>query len=1159
MNRPCVLKVSSREIYRFFSKDFEAECLIHQKVAKDTEHVVDIIDAINDVAVSFGSVKIPCHVAVLDYVEGDPLDDLLGEGKKIPARMIAQIAVDLLRMIGEFENKGVYHNDLHYGNILVQRLDQRTRRAEAIEENIRAIAIDMGSVADGSKSDGELRLGDLHWVAQYLREMSARLLRDPDEAEDVEYRLASLLEERAYILSPSATSQRTTVPDQWTEQWIDDIKASFQQASSPWSARLNLKHFSDSYNAQTLGPWFVPHLLVDPDDQWVPGISAHGPQIISGMRGCGKTMLLRALQFHARAAYKKGEPKEKVLERLKTDQFVGLYVSCMRLLDRLGSRTEKLNEPYARLFAAYAKEALQGVRHLHEIDKTLVNKSYYRYVAEAVSDYISGCPELSSVGSGYELERRLQTILVRLSQGEGGFSLVGHPSAAFPHLAEAIAKCSPLWTEGYILFLLDDVSTRYLREANIEEILSTLIFQHPRCAFKLTTEAQTLRLALSTTALTEKARGGRDYDVFDLGAEVNEKMKMRGRKGGTFVEKILAQRAEYYPHHPKVSPRAVLGDVSLQSIAEKIVSTSDNSREKKEVYNGITALSGICVGDIGDVISIYESILRKAAGKRYPVSPSIQSECCQSFCSRRLYDLNRRESYLKDFALSFAEASHNLLMQSKRDIKESGSGRLRQYLSMYVRVTTGDPKSQFERLREIIDAGVFVLEGGSETPRTKTRDSDPIQQFKLTYRKLFGLSNFIGLSERDRFELSGKSLEEWLENPGNGKEILMRNLGGEEEGAVEEEVPDDAETGDSREEVGQGAAEAEAPQLALFTDLLTIGKEVINGEGGKPIQARVPNVRILNPEELSGKEIKSVILGLGFEDRALESVTRLIRLIKPRSAMLVRYKEKGKSDEIVELVKKSVKEVEIIEYSNIAKKGIEETSGDVLVDITGLAKPALFHGIRNVLKKNNKVWICYTMAESYYPLDAHIQKVLKAEEKRDNYALLEALRNVLTGERGPYNIYNLLPTSEVDESRRRVLCAFSSPKHERLLALLDERSYDRIELIAPEMKTPRDRLANIAAEVAMNNYCSAAINYFGSDDLMGVLPFLANQFGHWYVDNGFNFELALTGSKLQAVASAALCAIFKVSQCWYVAPQEFDVLRFTEGVGKTTFYEIVRP
>ena len=104
---------------------------------------------------------------------------------------------------------------------------------------------------------------------------------------------------------------------------------------------------------------------------------------------------------------------------------------------------------------------------------------------------------------------------------------------------------------------------------------------------------------------------------------------------------------------------------------------------------------------------------------------------------------------------------------------------------------SGSPRTtancNLRELRKLIDAGVFVLQGG--VPRAKTRDGDPVQKFILKYRKLFGLSSFIGLSDRDRFELSGEDLREWLANPKRSKEILMRNLGGPLEDAEDPEAP----------------------------------------------------------------------------------------------------------------------------------------------------------------------------------------------------------------------------------------------------------------------------------------------------------------------------------------------------------------------------------
>ena len=1160
LNDRCVLKIASKEVYKFFDKNFEEECRIHARVAEDSPHVVPIRDML-DIDVSFGDLIIPCHVAVLDYVRGTSLKGYLeGEGK-LQARTIAQIGIDLFRILDALETKGIYHNDLHSENIIIKELSRNARRAEAVDDSIRAIAVDLGSVSDNSKSDEEgLRLGDLHWVASHLRSLVEHLLQDPHNASDAEYRLASLLEERAQMLSPTVTSQRRPS----IEECINDIKDAYQQVSSPWKEPLKLRTFKDGYNAQTLDPWFVPHLLVDPDGQWEQRMSTRGPQVITGMRGCGKTMLLRSLQFHARVTAQQGESSAQVLDRIKKDGFIGLYVSCTKLLDRLGNPTDELHEPFARLLVAYGLEAIRAIRHLQEISSDAISPFYYRELAAALAHYLRSPFSLAVSGSEFELERQLIETLVSLSRGDSNYSLVGHPSIVFPHLAEAISKCSPRWANHDILFLLDDVSTRYLNEPKIRELLSSLLFQSSNCAFKLTTEAQTLELVLRSPGQVEKARVGRDYDVFDLGAEVYE--KVRKRKGaGDFVERILARRAAYYSNHPPANPRVVIGDTSLKSIAERIVSTSDNSNAKKQVYYGITALAGVCVGDIGDVIYLYELILRRAAESKLPIPAAIQSECFQDFSSRKLYDLNRRDGELKDFAMSFAEAAYELLIRSNASMKRGKVYRLRQYAKVYVRITTGDFEQQFNRIRELIDAGVFILAGGSDTPRTKTRDSDPIQQFALTYRKLFGLSHYIGLAERDRFELSGGQVEEWLSNPAAGKQILIRNLSAYDEPDESEE--DDFESPEASEGEGVSADKATERSPALYQQRLfpsvplphDIGvrevEDVIGVGGSVGIQEKTPRTRIVDSVELSGVKIDEIVVGLGFEERTLQSVKRLLRRVKPNAATLIKYREAGKGAEIEKYVRKYIKDIQVIEYEDIVKSGLSVSKGNIFVDISGLAKPALFHAVRNSLIQAQRVWLCDTRAKMYYPLDEDIQDALKSQDDSDPYSFLEGLRKILTGEKGPYKINSLL-FSDADESRRRVLCAFSSAKHERLFSLLDERDYDLIEIIAPKKLTPRNKLALIAAEVAADNFAIANLTRIDSHNLTRVLNHIVERYQYWYVKGGCNFEIALTGSKLQAVACAAISAAMKISQCWYVSPQEFDVQRFTSGAGKTTYYEI---
>jgi hypothetical protein len=1034
---------------------------------------------------------------------------------------------------------------------MIQRI-RKSFRPDALDGTIRVVAVDLGSIDDVSLSDPESqRIGDLHWIARHIETTAQKLLKDPDSTTDLEYRLANVLDEISDRLQADVNNQR--IPS--TQDYTRVIKDAFQQVASPWRNPLRLANFHDSYNAQTLDAWYVPHLLVDPDGAWVARISTPGPQIITGMRGCGKTMLLRALQFHARATQLDSESVEEVTKRLRDDRFMGLYASSTRLLDRMGEPLERSPDPYPRLYVAYAIEALRAVRHLRELRPGLINPEYVRLIGGVVADYLFGAEHLKDVTADPELERQLLQIDVRLRRG-GKYSLAGHPSAAFPHLAEAIRSCSEVWQAAYILFLLDDVSTRYLDSQKIEDLFSSVLFQSPVCAFKLTSEAQTLELALRSPGQIERARSGRDYIVFDLGAEVYEKLTRHGDSGKVFVQDILLQRAAKYANHPKFTPTQILGDTPLETIARRIAAAERSTRQKRQAYFGLTALTRVCVGDIGDVISLYDSILKRGEGKLLPIAPQIQSECYQDFCIRRLYDVNRRDTWLKDIALSFADASHTLLVKSYRDLekKRVTRPRLRQYSQVYVKIDGGNEQNQYDKIRDLIDAGVFVFAGGSEGPRSKTPDGNPIQQFKMTFRKVFGLSNFIGLAESDRFELDSKVLEAWLADPADGKKILIRNLGKTVNPATEEYVE-------------KTAPEDEEPQPfvqpRLFPERATSFRLSVPPPTDEALQhaarldARLPRVSSLSLAEVADCGLGGVVLALGFEDRCVHSAGEILRTLRPKRAILIECDLPGRGAEIIDLAVTQGIPYSVVKCSALAAGGIE-IPGEVLVDVSGMPKSAIFHVVRSELRHKKVVFVCRTSALTYYPREADVAGAIKAEAKREHHELLRRLEKVSMGEFRPYTVGGLLE-SDADQSRRRAVCCFASAKYERLLKFLDERSFDSIEIATPNTKTNRSALAKIAAEIAARNFAGAAVTEIDANDIGTVLAFIGSRYQQWYVHGGFNFELAMTGSKPEAIACAAASAVLKVAQCWHVSPQSFDPQRFSVGVGKSAFFRIAMP
>ena len=1142
LGTPVVLKVIPVNVYKYFNKDFDKECRIHQEVAKGTEHLVDIRDAFEKV-VEFGSERIDCHVAELEYISGDDLDAFLEYEGNRNARAIAQIALDLFALLAELERKQRFHNDLHAKNIRVQRLPEDSYRARAIDGAIRAVAIDLGSVSDSSKSnsDGE-RLGDLGEVVAHLLSFRERLLANPLGTSDTDYRLASILDEIAHELSPDPLSQRT--PD--FSDISEHIYDGYHNVSSPWQPPPKLKRFNESYNAQTLHPWFVNRLIVDPDHRWFASVSTPGPQVITGIRGCGKTMLLRSLQFHARVSMEispsteSKDVEEQVLKRLNTDSFIGLYVSCTRLLDTLGDPSQGLHEPYTRLYLAYAREALRAARHLKQISPQNVPLLYWRTIAKGISDYVGGVGDLGHVASDLALEREILGLLVSLDKGETGLSLSANPAIVFPSLAEALRSCSNVFSTMSVMFLLDDVSTRHLEQQSIADLLCTLLFSDPVCAFKMTTEVQTLEQLLRSPGLIEKARPGRDYDTFDLGAEVNK--RLRERTGSSFIADILEQRRRQFPTHPDYSARVLLGDATLESIARQIAGTQEGSRERRETYHGLRALTALCVGDIGDTLSIYEEMLLRYDGAPPPISSRKQSECFMEYCSRRLYHLNRQGGRYKDFALGFAEASHYLLLKSAQQPENSKRKRLRQYSTIYVRLTTGDTDRQFEAIRDLTDKGVFVLEGGSDSPRSKTGDFNPMQQFILTYRKLFGLSSYIGLAESDRFELSGKELEDWLNNPKEGKSILTKNLGGL--------LPQKRQT----TEIGK-PRQSTPKQLPFVLPRQADSVPCMSTAYSGSLLERIPKAREVRDADVSNTRIETVLLGLGFESRALASSERVLQLTRPEKAILVRYPELGYGEAMRKLAKEYARDTLELDYLETLSSDIELPHGAVLVDVTGLVKPVLFKSILKSLQQMHRVTIAHTEAEQHYPLNEDIQLIIEAAEKDNGYGMLEAAGKIWAGENRPYSFDKLI-VSDADESRRRLLCAAASPKHERLLSLLEERAFDQIDIVVPSDDTPRSRLAALAADVAIKGISGAHIRSVDSDDLEAMLQVIGDRVMDYYISSGYNVELGLTGSKMHAVACAAACTAFKVAQCWYVRPASYDPERFTIGVGDTRYFTI---
>ncbi len=1147
-----LLKIIPVDVYSFFHKDFYAECQRHAELSEKTEHLVKISDAF-DANVKFDECEITCHIAELQYVHGDILSDYL-EKTDVGPKAFAQIAIDLLKMWSELIQKGEYHNDLHMGNLMVEYLDDSIQRVDAIYDKIRLIAIDMNSATNQSLSNYDTdRHGDRKYISDHIEFLSKKLRNKYSSLyniSDSDYRLIETLNKVSKIISVESTA--SDFPE--ISELIDMIKDSFKSnlSFSPWKKEFSLSKINDGINAQTIPSCFVPQLLVDPDNSWIAQISILGPQLITGMRGCGKTMLLYSVDVHARLRKEGNDESQTLKYSIDNDAFVGISASCRDLLEL----DDISNDGLSKLLLIYSIQIIRAVRHMQDINYAEIEKNYYMQIARSIEQIFDLTFEKDVLYSDISLERRLSEFSNNMRSFCKSHKMIMSRIASFELLADTFLSTTNKLSNKQVFFLLDDASTRYLSPDDISKLLTNVVFMSERCAFKITTEMQTLYSFMSPGSI-EKAQDIRDYQVFDLGADVFQKTR-DPKTGKQFIEEIIAKRLKacngmsFIPN----SLEKALGDCSLLSIAKSILNNT-SSKSRKSVYYGATALTALCVGDIGDIIFLYESILSNNTSNHFPVDRKTQTKSFQQLCSRRMYNLERKDGTLREYVKAFSEASYKCLIDSRKAITKDGdsSNRTRQYNSLYVRMTTGNIAEQQIALRKLVDAGIFVYADGNGWPRSKSNDTDPITQVKLAFRKLFGVSNFIPLGNSDRFELSGESLEQWLSAP--SKELLLRNLGGNNDSSENNETYLDPYGNDEAEPLLEDLV-GDDRQLSLL-DVISEMSAYDNSSKGTPKwhSEIYKRATILDNKEISSEKSFDVgIFGLGFEERTLESVKRITSSCTFSRVILVQYGEAGKTADIRRCFSKE-QAIDLIPFEDIdALVKQLELAKTTLIDITGLYKPIIFDVIRHVLISNKEITVVYTAAKEYYPLNSDIKPLLENGPLDDTSKFINLMHKLTTGETNDYTNMPIIQDNTRDAVRPTVLVGFVSPKNQRIFSLLDKTEYEAISLFVPEGKTERDTLSRTAGNIAATNYSSVELKKFNTSDPNQVLYELSKVYERYYIDNDFNFELALTGSKMQAVAAAIFSSICRVSQCWYVKPCRFDTAHFTKGVGNTSCYKV---
>jgi len=558
------------------------------------------------------------HYIFYNFVDGVNLREYLRENANPEFYVIILLGEALLRAKHACDAMQIRHGDLHEGNILISKADPR------IPDNKQRIVVTdfgYGGSHNGLQPrDDALQISSL--MCRLLRETSIARL-DAAERAIREKLLHFFGKELTDSYARNSNRVAHSVAVNFWSLYEDRIKEAKIEAAN--AGRGVVETNADDYlNAEALGhrqeEWqnlFVPEIL------GASAFSSRNVTVITGARGCGKTMAFRRLTLFLDELI--GRPSGVS----GADGILGFYLNCRDLVEAFpfipGSFSEGKRRQLIHFFhLCWLQEIIRALSQ-RDIRERINNEWIVDWFKKLFGDDFQ-----APILAGADILRFLAAFLSDKKES-CRITPLGKISRwpleqidLLDNFYDATSK-NVEWVAGKpFFFFLDDYTIPLLSE-QLQSALNPVIFKRrPNLFFKVSTEASNSFLRMTGRKPLEV---NHDFDLVDLANETLHVDEEEKRKLLDAIFRRRIKRIEAFKEND-YGLRDVLGE-SERSFNEQARRLRESrGLTSTPIYYGERAFVGMWASDIRSMVQLLNELLRpyrlNDASNVLPVSKALQ-------------------------------------------------------------------------------------------------------------------------------------------------------------------------------------------------------------------------------------------------------------------------------------------------------------------------------------------------------------------------------------------------------------------------------------------------------------------------------------------------------------------------------------------------------